>query len=219
MLMNINSIEFKKFEIAVPKLSKDQYMLLRTLFMSIQSPKNNTKDGLFMSVDLFQNQNQKQLQDLLKKNIEITVTNKETQSWTCFHVINDIAIEDQKIFYTPAKIIQEIIDESDKKSQKKSFLKYILFNGIRYKQTLLLIDYILKQDKPFFEISIIDLKKVFELTEDQYKNFSTFRNSVINRVIKEITDKTSLSVKYEITKRERKKIVELSFNYYMRGDV
>lgn len=217
MLMNINTIEFKNFLITVPKLDNNQYTLLRQLLLSIQ--KNNYENNMhFMSINLFPRINDKELKKLLKKNIEITVVNKETKVWSNFHVINDIEIDKNKIYFTPAKLIREIIQTSEKNT-KKSFLKYILFNGIRFKQTLLLIDYILKQEKSFFEISVSDLKKIFEFSEDKYKNYNTFKVRVIDRAVKEINEKTSLYVEYEVTKKIGKKIENLMFKFYNKGSI
>lgn len=217
MLMNMNTIEFNSFLITVPKLDSKQYMLLRHLLSSIQNP-HAENDVFFMSINLFPNMDENELKKLLKRNIEITVVNKKTGVWSNFHVINDIEINNDRIYFTPAKLIREIVDASER-SQKKSFLRYILFNGIRFKQTLLLIDHILKEPKPFFEVSVSDLKKIFELSEETYKNYNTFKVRVIDKAVKEINEKTSLRVEYNVTGKKGKKIEKLTFEFYDKGEI
>lgn len=217
MLMNMNAIEFNSFLITVPKLDSKQYMLLRHLLSSIQNP-HDQNNVFFMSINLFPNMDENELKALLKRNIEITVVNKKTGVWSNFHVINDIEINKDRIYFTPAKLIREIVDASER-SQKKSFLRYILFNGIRFKQTLLLIDHILKQPKPFFEVSVSDLKKIFELSEETYKNYNTFKVRVIDKAVKEINEKTSLRVEYNVTGKKGKKIEKLTFEFYDKGEI
>lgn len=215
MLMNVNTIKFKNFLITIPKLDDKQYMLLRYLLSSIQK-KQVENDVFFMSISLFPNIKQIELKELLKQNIEITVINKETDTWSNFYVINDIEIKKDRIYFTPARIIKEIVHASEK-STKKSFLRYMLFNGIRLKHTLLLIDFILNQETSYFEISVTDLKKVFELEDWQYINYYAFKVKVIDRAVKEINEKTSLYVEYRISKKEWKKVVNLMFTFYDRG--
>jgi plasmid replication initiation protein len=212
--MNVNTINFNSFQIEIPKISKEQYFLLRLLLKAVEE-RQIKQNSYFISIDLFQKTSKKKLQNLLQNNIEIIVKNKASGNWCWFSVMNNIEITKDKIYFTPATVIKEIILESHT-SSKKAFLKYILFNGIRHKQTLLLLDYILKLNKSFFEISIKDLRIVFELQLDQYKNFNSLKNFVIERAVKEINEKTSLNIEYEITKKEGRKVIAVSFTYYSK---
>lgn len=212
MVMNNNTIQFSQYFIEVPKMHDNQYLLLRYILMTIEKNQTSTSN-YFIARNLFDNLDEKELETLLKKNIEITV--RSDKSWSNSHVINDILIKEDKIFFRPANIIREIILQSTS-SSKLSFLKYILFNGIRHKQTLLLLDYILKLDDYMFKTTIEDLKKILELREDQYKNFYALQKSIIDKAIKEINEKTSITIEYTITRKERKKVAELSFKYYTK---
>lgn len=214
MLMNVNTINFNSFKIDIPKIDKDQYMLLRLLLRAVEE-RQTKQSSYFISIDLFPNTTKQKLQNLLKKNIEISVTNKASNTWCNFYVMNDIEISGNKIFFTPAKIIKDIVLESSTTS-KKAFLKYILFNGIRHKQTLLLLDYLLRHNKPYFEIEVIELRRILELSKEQYKNFNALKRFVIERAVKEINTKTSINIEYEVTKREGRKVTTLSFTYYSK---
>ncbi len=214
MVMNNNTIQFSQYFIEVPKMHDNQYLLLRYILMTIEKNQTSTS-SYFIARNLFDNLDEKELETLLKKNIEITVRSRVDKSWSNFHVINDILIKEDKIFFRPANIIREIILQSTS-SSKLSFLKYILFNGIRHKQTLLLLDYILKLDDYMFKTTIEDLKKILELREDQYKNFYALQKSIIDKAIQEINEKTSITIEYTITRKERKKVAELSFKYYTK---
>jgi len=212
--MNINTIEFRDFFITVPKLNKQQYLLLRYLPIAINNKSDST---YFMDADLFSLE-KKDLQNLLKKNIEITVVSKTRESWSIFNVLNDIEIKDGRIYFTPAKIIKEIITESIS-SPKNSYLKYILLNGIRRKQTLLLIDYLVKLDNQgYFKITVVNLKHIFELQETQYKNWYAFKTSILDKVVNEINERTNYFISYEIAQTgSKRKVVELLFNYQIRN--
>ncbi len=189
-------------------------MLLRLLLRAIEE-RQTKQSSYFISIDLFPNITKQKLQNLLKKNIEFSVTNKAANTWCNFYVMNDIEICENKIFFTPAKIIKDIVLESNA-SSKKAFLKYILFNGIRHKQTLLILNYLLRLNKNYFEIEVIELRRVLELTKDQYKNFNALKKFVIERAVKEINEQTSITTAYQVVKREGRKVTTLSFTYYSK---
>lgn len=214
MLMNKNTITFNNFLIEIQKITYDQYSILKYVFMTIEK-KQVDNMGYFISIDLFRHMSDKELKLLFKKNIEITVTNKKNKEWFHFNVINDIKIKDSKIYFRAANIVREIILDPNS-SSGLSFLKYILFYGIRHKQTLLLLDHIMRLKEFYFDISVDDLKEILELAPNQYTNFSTLRRSVIDKAIIEINNKTSLSVEYVISQKERKKVTRLTFKYFTR---
>ncbi len=213
MLMNNNTISFNSFEIEVPKIDKDQYILLRLLLVAIEE--KQIKSGqYFISISSFPKEIKKRLSPLLEENIKIKVVNKASGSLCFFYVVNDIELTKEDFLFTPAKIIREIIEESHT-NNKRAFLKYILFHGIRSKSTLLFLDYLLKRDEAFFEISIKELRKVFEI-KDKYKNFNSLKKHVIERAINEINENTNIKVGFEITQREGRKITDLSFTYFSK---
>ena len=214
MFMNKNTITFNNFLIEIQKITDDQYSLLKYVLMTIEKKQVDDK-GYFISIDLFRHMSSKELKLLFKKNIEITVTNKKDKEWFHFNVINDIKMKDSKIYFRAANIVREIILDPNS-SSSLSFLKCILFYGIRHNQTLLLLDHILRLKEFYFDISVDDLKEILELAPNQYTNFSTLRRSVIDKAIIEINKKTSLSVEYDISRRKGKKVIGLTFKYFTR---
>jgi len=214
MVMNNNRLEFNKTIIEVPKIRDEQYLLLRYILMTIE--KTQTDDNsYFINTNLFSSFSTEELYILLKRNIEITVIDKEDGTWMNFHVINDIILKKDKIFFRPANIVRANILNKNTKSSI-TFLNYILFNGIKHKQTLLLLDYIVKLTEYTFELTIIDFKKLLELKVDQYKNFHQLEEHIIKRALKEINEKTAITLNYEVTRKERKKVVGLTFSYFKK---
>jgi len=211
--MNNNTIQFSKYFIEIPKINANQYLLLRYILMTIEKNKMST-NSYFIERNLFDLKDV-ELEKLLKKNIEVSIKSRVDSSWSNFHVINDIMLKKDKIFFRPANVIREIILKSTSSSEL-SFLKYILFNGIRHKQTLLLLDYLLKLKNYMFKTTVQNLKKILELEEDQYKNFYALQKSIIDKAVNEINNKTSITIEYSIVRKERKKVTELSFKYYTK---
>jgi plasmid replication initiation protein len=211
--MNKNTIEFNDFILDIPKISKEQYFLLRHILITIEKNINVNK-SYFITSSIFKDVPFEELISLLKTNIKLSITDKNKNSWYGSDAINDIEIEDDKIFFRPASILREIVLNS-KESSKHAYLKYILFNGIRYKQTLLFIDYMLKKGSNNFTIEVLELKKILELKPTQYKNFNAFNASVIDRIVSDINTKTNYHISYETTKKKNgKKIISLTFDFF-----
>lgn len=214
MVMNNNTISFRDFTIEVPKIDEDQYILLRLILLAIE--KKQTKlDRHYIKACLLPANLLKDMDDLLGKNIQIKVANKIGDSTYFFYVMNDIELTKEFLLFIPAKIVKEIIEESTT-SSKKSFLKYILFHGIRSKQTLLFLDYLLKRNEPRFEISVEELRGIFEL-KDKYKNFNSLQKFVIQRAIEEINANTNIAIDHKITKKDRRKVTHLAFTYFSKS--
>lgn len=213
MFMNKNTIEFNDFTLDIPKISKEQYFLLRHVLITIEKNINVNK-SYFITSNIFKDMPFDKLVELLKTNIKLSITDKNNNSWYGSDAINDIEIVEDKIFFRPASILREIVLNS-KESSKHAYLKYILFNQIRYKQTLLFIDNMLKQKDNHFTIEVAELKKVLELKPTQYKNFNAFNASVIDRIVTDINTKTTYHISYETTKKKNgKKIISLTFDYF-----
>jgi plasmid replication initiation protein len=214
MVMNNNTISFRDFKIEVPKIDEDQYILLRLILLAIEK-KQIKLDRHYIEACLLPANLLKDMDDLLSKNIQIKVDSKIGDSTYFFYVMNDIELTKEFLLFIPAKIVKEIIEESTT-SSKKSFLKYILFHGIRSKQTLLFLDYLLKRNEPRFEISIEDLRVIFEL-EEKYKNFNSLQKFVIQRAIDEINANTNIAVDHKITKKDGRKVTHLAFTYFSKS--
>jgi len=213
MFMNKNTIEFNNFTLDIPKISKEQYFLLRHILITIEKNINVDK-SYFITSSIFKDMSFDELVSLLKTNIKLSITDKNKNSWYGSDAINDIEIEEDKIFFRPASILREIVLNS-KKSSKHAYLKYILFNGIRYKQTLLFIDFMVKQTSNNFTIEVSELKRVLELKPTQYKNFNAFNASVVARIVEDINTKTNYHISYTTsTKKNGKKIISLTFDFY-----
>jgi len=213
MFMNKNTIEFNDFILDIPRISDEQYILLRHTLIAIEKNKKE-HNSYYMRLDIFKNMPFNKLITLLKTNIKISITDSKKNNWYGSDVIHDIEVIEDKIFFRPATILREIVFDS-KKSSKHAYLKYILFNGIRYKQTLLFIDYMLKLDTNSFTIEVKELKEVLELKENQYKNFNAFNASVVARIIEDINTKTNYHISYKTTKKKNgKKIISLEFDFF-----
>lgn len=213
MFMNKNTIQFNDFTLDIPRISKEQYSLLRHILIAVEK-NNKSNKSYYITLDIFNNMPFDELISLLKTNIKLSITYKNKDSWYGSDVISDIEIVKDKIFFRPASILREVVLDS-KQSSKHAYLKYILFNGIRYRQTLLFLDYMLKLDTNNFTIEVMELKKVLGLKEEQYKNFNAFNASVIARIIDDINTKTNYHISYIATKkRNGKKIISLFFDYF-----
>ena len=216
MFMNKNTIEFNDFTLDIPKISKEQYTLLRHILITIEK-NQQINNSYYITLNIFKNMSLDKLIELLKLNIKFSISCKKTNSWYGSDVINDIKIVEDKIFFHPASILSEIVLDS-KKSSKHAYLKYILFNGIRFKQTLLFLDYMLKLDTNNFTIEVAELKKILELKDSQYHYYSSFNVSVIARIIEDINTKTNYHISYEATKKkEGKTIISLEFDFFNKG--
>ena len=210
--MNKNTIEFKEFKLDIPKISKEQYVLLRHILMSIEK-NSNVNNSYCITSGIIPHMTFIELIELLKTNIKLSIMYTNKNEWYGTDVINDISIVDGKIFFRPATILVEIVQNS-KNSKKHAYLKYILFNGIRYKQTLLFLDYMLNLDKNIFTVEVDMLKKILEL-ENQYKNYNAFKGSVIDKIIEDINTKTNFHISFVTEKKKNgRKIISLTFDYY-----
>ena len=216
MLMNKNTIEFDAFTLDIPKVGKDQYTLLRQVFISIEKDRTIDKSYYFIS-DIFGKKSFSEIVELLKINIKLSITDKRNNEWYGSDVINDIKIIENKIFFRPASILREIVLQS-KHSSKHASLKYILFNGIRYKQTLLFLDYMLNSEPCMFTLTLTEFKKIVELKETQYKNFNALNAAVIDRIIDDINTKTTYCIECTSNRQpDRKKVISVTFNYFDRN--
>lgn len=65
-----------------------------------------------------------------------------------------------------------------------------------------------------------DLEKLKELLgiENKYADFGTFRTRILDRAQSEINDKTNISFDWEISKKERKKVVQLQFHVTVKNN-
>ena len=213
MFMNKNTIEFKEFNLEIPKITEAQYTLLRHVLFAIEKNVNMGK-RYYIRSDILEDLPFDKLVELLKTNLKISITDIKNNTWYGTNVINDIELKEDKIFFRPANILREIILNA-KESPRHSYLKYILFNGIRYKQTLLFIDYMLKQKSMRFTIDVQDLKEVLELAPTQYRNFNAFKASVVDRIVEDINSKTTYRITCDTKKiKNGKRIISLTFEYY-----
>jgi len=211
--MNKNTIEFNDFTLDIPKLNKEQYMLLRHILITIRK-NQQINNSYYITLNIFKNMSLSKIIELLKQNIKLSISCKKTNSWYGTDIVNDIKIVENKIFFRPASIMHEIVLES-KKSKKHAYLKYILFNGIRFKQTLLFLDYVIKLDTNNFTIEVAELKKILELKDSQYQYYSSFNASVIARIIEDINTKTNYHISYHTAKKKNgKTIISLEFCFF-----
>jgi len=216
MFMNRNSLVFNDLIIDIPKIDEQQYLLLRHVFIVID--KNKTKNkSYYLPTEVFSHMDNENLIELLKTNIKLSIYDKKSQEWYISDIINDIKVEDDKIFFRPATILRDIILEANT-SPKNTYVKYLLFNGIRYKPSLLFIDYILTLGGNKLVIDVQDLKEILEMP-DMYWNFNALNATVISRIIEDINTKTSYKISYSVEKENigsRKKKITLTFDYYNR---
>jgi hypothetical protein len=171
----------------------------------------------YIPSDIFVDLSEDEIRNILKTNIKFSITDLNKNDWCTSNIISDVRHTGDKIFFRPANILREIILNS-KNSPKHSYLKYVMFNGIRYKQTLLFLDYILHSKKNNFTLTIEEFKTVVELKIDQYKNYNALRSSVLDRILLDINEKTNYHLKItDITKSKGRKVIGLIFDYYDKG--
>ena len=211
--MNKNIIEFDEFTLDIKKINKEQYTLLRQVFMAIEKNRTIDKSYYFLS-DIFGKKSFIEVVELLKTNVKLSIIDNKNNEWYGSDMINDIKLIENKIYFRPASILREIVLQS-KHSSKHSHLKYILFNGIRYKPSLLFLNYIFNVNEDMFTLSLSELKKIVELKETQYKNFNALNASVLNRIIDDINTKTTYHIEYKPnTIPNKKKVISVTFSYY-----
>jgi len=209
MIMNKSEIQFNNIVLDIPRIDEQQYKLLRQVMIAIED-NSNVNNSYYIASSIFGDISFLELTKILKTNIKLCIDYKDKEEWYSSDVISDISIKGDKIFFRPANILHEIIAKSKSKNEH-SHLKYILFNGIRYKQTLLFLDYMITQ-KNAFTIELEEFKLLVE-NETNYKHFSSFKATVIQRIIADIITKTS----YYITlnhKKNKDKTITLEFNYF-----
>ena len=213
MSMNKNTIEFNDFTLDIKKINKDQYTILRQVFIAIDKKQMIDNTYYFLS-DIFEQKTFDTLIKILKTNVNFSIIDNKNDEWYGSNIINDIKLIKNKIYFRPASILREIILQS-KYSPKHSHLKHILFNGIRYKSSLLFLDYMFSLEKNFFTLELLEFKKIVELKETQYKNFNALKASVIDRIIDDINTKTTYHIECKSnTLPNKKKVISVTFNYY-----
>ena len=211
MNMNENTIKLNNLLLDIPKISTEQHTLLGTILKTIKEEKKSENFYLIAS-SVFPNLSANKIKELLKENVKFTLTDVERNEWFSVNIINEIRVSDDKVFFRPAHILYDIINASTT-PPVYFYLKYVLFNGIRYKQTLLFLNYFSKSGKVDFSIELNNLKGVLEFEKHQYSNFSTFRTSVIDRIVKDINEKTRYKITYKTAKKKNAtKIISILFN-------
>jgi len=150
----------------------------------------------------------KKLQKLLEDNVRISLEDKKNEKWDYFSVLNDIELTKEKILFFPSRFLDDVLNH-EKSSNK--VLKYVLLNGLKHKHAILLLDYIAMIDDKSFDISIDDLKNIFELSKDQYSNYHDLRRFAIDKAVTEINENSNFIINYKIKTRVGRKVTVLSF--------
>lgn len=89
---------------------------------------------------------------------------------------------------------------------QQNYTKYPLvdISDLKLKHSLKFYEYLKSISFDSVEISIGKLKDRLDIARDQYTEFGSFKRSVLTPVLKEINEKTSVSVEYEPIKEARK---------------
>ncbi|MCF6244358.1 MAG: replication initiation protein [Sulfurovum sp.] len=214
-MMNKNTITFGTLIIDVPKLTSDQYLLLRQVLVSIEN-KNLQNNSYYITSNTFSHLPLLKLQNLLKANVKISFSDNSLKEWYSTDIVSDIRILDDKIFFRPSNMLHEIAVKS-KISSKHSYLQYLLFNGIRFKYSLVFLDFLAKQ-KGTFVITVKNLKKMLGIEEHKYKNYNAFKKYVILRILDDVNTKTAYDLSVETsTSNNGKKVISLTFTFFNKG--
>lgn len=62
-----------------------------------------------------------------------------------------------------------------------------------------------------WEINMDELRELLNIPDSTYTNFSNFRNQILDKAQKELSEKTGINFTYEITGRDRKKVTKIKF--------
>jgi hypothetical protein len=62
-----------------------------------------------------------------------------------------------------------------------------------------------------WEINTAELRELLNIPELTYSNFSHFKEQILDKAQKELSEKTGINFTYEITGRERKKVTKIKF--------
>lgn len=62
-----------------------------------------------------------------------------------------------------------------------------------------------------WEINMDELRELLNIPDSTYTNFSNFRNQILDKAQKELSEKTGINFTYEIIGRERKKVTKIKF--------
>lgn len=204
--MNQNTIELIGFEIEIPKLTPNQFILLRLIQGAIINNQvvEDSDRKYYIDIDSFKSIECKifrnDLFQLLRKNVEIAITYNGEKNAETFHIINNCFIGEKEVQFTPAIDILKIVKRDSKRSTKIYHLENILFYGVRNKYTLLFLDYLVSQGisntPKTINLTLSELKQILFLKDSQYKSIGSFKQYILDKIIPEILQKTHLNISY-----------------------
>ncbi|MDY0215308.1 MAG: RepB family plasmid replication initiator protein [Bacilli bacterium] len=231
--MNKNTIVLPTCSIEIQKLTIEQFQLLRLIQKVMIFNKKNEYGKYTIELSEFGNLKLPKILQVIRENLQIVIQNKTyngqlCNNYECTFILNDIQIKDEILEFRPADILVDIIQNQKKLNSKMRHLQNILFNGIRNKQALLFIDFLLsktpQQSKQIISISIDEFKKILELDNDvSYKPYG-FKKFVLDRIFTEINQKTQLDIFYDEntapvggTNSKKFKIASFNISFLLKG--
>jgi len=69
-----------------------------------------------------------------------------------------------------------------------------------------------------WEVSIKELREMLDLDDSSYPNWAYFRINILERAKSELEEKSNLRFNYEITEKEKKKVVKIKFTVKIQND-
>lgn len=206
LFMNKNTIDLPTCSIEIQKLTIDQFQLLRLVQNSMILNKTNIRDKYTIELLEFGNLELQKILQVVRENLQIIIQNKTEEGqlcndYECTFILNDIQIKDNILEFRPADILVDIIQTQKKLNSKMRHIKNIIFYGIRNKQALLFIDFLLSKKpqikKQVISLSIDRFKKILELDNNVSYKPHVFKRLVLDRIFKEINERTQLNISYD----------------------
>ena len=230
LLMNKNLIELPCCNIDIPKISIDQFKLLRLLGKIILE--NDVLNNGKYSIDLSEKNyfDKKVFCDTVRENLVFFIQNKDAngnliEEYEFSTLFNDVVIVSNCLYFRTCDLLINIVKNQKCLSSKLRHLYNILFHGIRNKQSLLFLDFlVLKTPKKYIQtitLNLDELKNILDLNYAYKKRNYDFKRLVLDRLVLDITSKTNLHIIIrEITtpifnansKKHKISSFEISFN-------
>jgi len=154
--------------------------------------------------------NERQLKALANKMLKKTFYIIDEKGWTGYTLFNKIRYirDEAKLEINFHPDLKPYLLDLKTNFTKINLLNYIhLDSGYAMKIYLLLKQYQTIGKRKF---NVDELREILQ-TPKSYSNFQLFTQKVLNIAQKEINKKTDISISWEVTKRIRRKIVEIEF--------
>ena len=148
------------------------------------------------------------LEELNKIKVEFNLLGKDKAEWRVFSLISEARIIDGSVYFEFPSTIRDRIQRPDIFAD----LDLRVIRTLKGKHAVALYEVLADYRKVHsLRVSVLRLRAMFGILENQYPNFNMLRKRVIDPAIKEINEKTDINASYELRKRGRK-VVEVKFS-------